>query len=149
MNIVYKIISNVLEELASNKDDVSHAVFVIPSYLNCKMTDEELKEIILFSNKLDRKECPNFKSIYNQEVNNAVWSIACWAIGCNNLIRSINEIIYKYTDIKIHLYLSFTTKNQWEIKVENCCSGDIVCKNLKSCNCTDLLFEVVSAIKGI
>lgn len=149
MSIVYEIISKINEELISNRNDVSHAVFVAPHYLNQEMTDDELKEIILFSSKIDQRECPNFKSIYSQEINNAVWSIVCWAICCNTLIGRINEIMSVYTDLKIQLSLEFTTRQQWVIKVENYCCGDISCDNLKSCNCTDLFFESVNAIKKI
>ena len=50
MGIVYKIINKVKGELVGNRNDISYAAFVAPHYLNLEMTDDELKEIILFSN---------------------------------------------------------------------------------------------------
>lgn len=149
MSIVYRIINKVKEELMSNRNDVSNAVFVAPHYLNQEMTDDELKEIILFSSKIDQRECPNFKSIYSQEINNAVWSIVCWAICCNNLIRRINEIMSIHADLKVHLSLEFTTEKRWKIMMNNHGNDDVNFTNLKSYSCTDLLFEIIDAIKKI
>lgn len=149
MNIVCEIINMVKEEMMSNRNDVSYAVFVAPHYLNLEMTDDELKEIILFSNKIDQRECPNIKSIYSQEINNAVWSIVCWAICCNNLIGRINEIVSIHADLKIHLSLEFTAGYPWKMKMENYCNGDINCVMLKSYSCTNLFFEIVDVIKKL
>ena len=143
MNIICKIINKVKEELINEKNDVTQAMLVAPYYLNQEVKDEELQEIILFSKKLNQRECPDFKSIYNQEINNAVWSIVCWAIRCNNLIEEINRLLAIYTDLKIHLSLDFTFKKQWKIKLENYISGDINYRNLSSYNSTDLFFEAL------
>lgn len=149
MSIVYKIINKVKRELTSNRNDVSCAIFVASYYLNVEMTHDELKEIILFSNKIDQRECPNFKSIYSQEVNNALWSVVCWTVQSNNLIEEINRLLAIYTDLKIHLSLDFTFTKQWKMKVEKYGSRDINYRRLTSYSCADLFFETVDIIKEI
>ena len=147
MNIICDIVDKVKEELVKDKKDVTQAMLVAPYYLNQEIKDEELQEIILFSKKLDQKENPDFKSIYNQEINNAVWSIVCWIIRCNNLVEEINELLAIYTDLKIHLSLDFTFRNQWKMNVENCGCGAIKYRRLTSYSCVDLFFEIIDVIK--
>ena len=149
MNIICDIVDKVKEELVKDKNDVTQAMLLAPYYLNQEIKDEELQEIIHFSKKLDQRDCPNFKSIFDQEINNAVWSIVCWAIQSNNLIEEINKLLAIYTDLKIHLSLDFTFTKQWKMKVENYGSGDINYRRLTSYSCADLFFETVDIIKEI
>lgn len=147
MNIICDIVDKVKEELVREKNDVSQAMLVAPYYLNQEIEDEKLQEIIHFSKKLDQRDCPNFKSIYDQEINNAVWSIVCWVIQSNNLIEEINRLLAIYTNLKIHLSLDFTFRNQWKMNVENYGSGDIDYRSLKSYSSTDLFFEIMKQIE--
>lgn len=147
MNIICKIINKVKEELINEKNDVTQAMLVAPYYLNQEIQDEELQEIIHFSKKIDQRECPDFKSIYDQEINNAVWSIVCWAICCNKLVEEINELLAIYTNLKIHLSLDFTFMKHWKMKVENYGSGNINHRSLKNYGSTDLFFEIMKQIE--
>lgn len=148
MNIICDIVDKVKEELVKDKNDVTQAMLVAPYYLNQEIKDEELQEIIHFSKKLDQRDCPNFKSIYDQEINNAVWSVVCCAIQSNDLIEEINKLLAIYTDLNIHLDIVFTIKKQWKMEMENYGNGEINYQILTSYSRQDLFFEIIKVLES-
>ena len=146
MDIVCKIVNSVKEIINDRSKVSADAVFVAYDFMNVKLSSEEIDGILKFAEKLEIRESPNFRSLYNDMVNDAIWSIVCWATQCYRMVVSINELIAIDKNESIILDIELGTDRFWRLLIKGECIDKINLKKLKQYNGLKMLFEILDEI---
>lgn len=146
MSIICQIFIEIQEIIINGRSTPSDAVFIAPVYMNRELKKDDIDSILLFSEKLEKCTSPMFKSLYDDEVNNAIWTIVCWSIRITRMMNELSYFLNSYMNCNFEVIAEFTNDYQLIIKGIDCYNQNLFIEKLDNYYGKDLFAEVCKKI---